>query len=174
MSRRFTTPVCIDTALPRNEVRERIHAASGGLMSFTSGLTSPFTGSVGGDSCELIAIGGGRDVQKRVLCLSFVERSNDGTSLHGGFVLRPQTIAFATFWFGFVFLFLIGGLIAVLRDGPDETSLAFVWVPLGMLIFGVIFGSFLFFLGRAYERSMVRFLETLLEGQRTDCNRTDA
>jgi hypothetical protein len=174
MSHRFTTSVCIDTALPRNEVRERIHAASGGLMTFTSGLTSPFTGSVGGDSCELIAVGGGRDLQKRILRLSFVERANDGTILNGGFVLRPQTISFAACWFGFVFLFLVGGLIAVLRGGRDDSTLVFVWGPLGMLTVGALFGCFLFFLGRYYERSMVRFLETLLEGQRTDCNRTDA
>lgn len=165
----FTTPICIATSLPPNEVRQRIHGASAGFMSFRSGQESPLRGSVQGDGCELIASGGGRDLQKRVLRLSFLEQPNAGTLLRGEFTLRPLTVGFAIAWFSFISLLLLGGVIGRLRGGPSDDSNEFIFVPCALIGFGLLLAVFLSFLGRWYERSMIRFLEELLDGKPSDC-----
>jgi hypothetical protein len=152
---RFVTSVCIASALPPNEVRERIHAASAGLTGFRTGLESPLRGSVQSDGCELVASGGGRDLQKRVLRLSFLEQPDERTTLRGEFALRPLTIGFVIVWFSFVVLLLMIGMFSHQHGHQDYMSDELIVVPCGMLTFGVLFTIFLFFLGRWHERSML-------------------
>jgi|ERR1700679_2227144 hypothetical protein len=167
MFQHFTTSVCIMSPLPPNEVQQRIHGASAGLMSFNSGLESLVRGSVQGDGCDLIASGGGRDLQKRVLRLSFLDQPNGGTLLRGEFALRPLAVGFAIAWFSFITLILFVGVVS--RGGQNGASNEFILVPCALLAFGVLFALILSFVGRWHERAMIQFLEKLLEGKRGEC-----
>ena len=169
MFQRFKTSVCIMSPLPLNEVQRRIQGASAGLMSFNSGLESLVQGSVQGGGCELIANGGGSDLQKRVLRLSFLDQPNGGTLLRGEFALRPLTVGFAIVWFSFMTLILLVGIVSRLHDGQKDVSNEFILVPCALLAFGVLFALVLSSVGRWHEQAMIQFLEKLLEGKRGEC-----
>jgi hypothetical protein len=162
MLERFATPVCIESPLSINEVHERLQSSCAGLTNLR--IKSPFQGSVCGDSCELIASGGGRDLQKRVLRLSF-DPMDGGTRLSGEFAVRPVTAIFGVVWFGFVTSFFVGALASRFHGNHDDMPSQLVWTPLGMLVFGVLLALILSRLGRWYERRIVRSLESLLDGK---------
>jgi hypothetical protein len=88
-----------------------------------------------------------------------------GTRIEGGFVLRSGTLIFAVLWFGFVSVFLIAGLIARVRSDRSDDAAFFLLVPTLMLTFGVLFAVVLGFVGRWYEKSMIRYLKVLLDAK---------
>ncbi len=165
MGQRFSTPVCLKSPLRLHEVFQRVSASAGGVGGLWSDGESPFHGDVGGDSCRLIATGGGRDLQKRELRLNFMNDVDGGTRIEGGFVLRSGTLIFAVLWFGFVSVFLIAGLIARVRSDRSDDAAFFLLVPTLMLTFGVLFAVVLGFVGRWYEKSMIRYLKVLLDAK---------
>jgi hypothetical protein len=81
-------------------------------------------------------------------------------------MFNMATIAFAIFWFGFVAIFLVSGLFGKAQH-PDGRL--FVFIPAGMLLFGLVFGLILWGVGSLYENSMIALLEEILEGTLVEC-----
>jgi hypothetical protein len=161
----LSTPIHIESPLPMNEVSQRIQTAAGGLSGLWSAGESPFRGFVQGDSCQLIAVGGGRDLQKCELRLKFIEKDAAATNIEGEFALRTSTSVVAILWFGFVVTFLTAAFVARVHGDHSDGSTELLFVPAGMLIFGIVLSFGLFFLGRWHERAMIRYLETLLDAR---------
>jgi len=163
---RITTPFSMKTALSASKVSELLSTAVVSPFAlFRSRGEFPVAGYVRQDGCVIYARPSifTHNSFIRVLDLKFIA-SDDGTLLAGRFRLHRWTSGFMVFWFGCLFLMTFGMFWKLLsRQGIRALgSNLWIYMPFGMMAFGVGIAAFGLWWSSFSEPKVVEFLHDVL------------
>ena len=168
----FSTPVSLATALPLEQVRQRLKESMAPTLSmFRSRSNFPLAGWVRDYHCYLYFRTWYRNSFRRVLFLEFLENDH-GTKLEGSFKIPMLLLVPIACWFGFGVLFSVFWTIEWLQCKIEPMHTVgdhlIACVPYGMLLFGTGLLWFSLWLSRRTEDKTLQIVIQILNAHVRD------